>query len=165
MIADCVGTSHGTYEPRQTERELGWKGDHVENVPAQYGYEKIECYMQGVRDYIKFIKRGYTRPSHLAALDIRNGRMTRDAGLAMAREYEGKRPPSLDLFLDFVGLTEPEFMEIAMSHQISPYEHDPSKTVQGAKTPDFERWSREGGLPRKDAVTQLIRWKKRGQPA
>ncbi|RYE47749.1 MAG: N-acetyl sugar amidotransferase, partial [Hyphomicrobiales bacterium] len=36
------------------ERELGWQGDLVENVPPQYNYEKIECYMQGVRDYIKY---------------------------------------------------------------------------------------------------------------
>ena len=40
--------------------ELGWKGDDVENVPEKYNYEKIECYMQGVRDYLKFIKRGYS---------------------------------------------------------------------------------------------------------
>ena len=38
------------------KKEIGWKGDVVENVPPQYDYEKIECYMQGVRDYIKFIK-------------------------------------------------------------------------------------------------------------
>ena len=44
------------------KRELGWKGDEVEDVPPEYDYEKIECFMQGVRDYIKFIKRGYSRP-------------------------------------------------------------------------------------------------------
>jgi hypothetical protein len=27
------------------------------NVPDNYSYEKIECYMQGVRDYIKYIKK------------------------------------------------------------------------------------------------------------
>ena len=163
----CLGSYVPWDVPTQSaviERELGWKGDLVENVPAKYGYEKIECYMQGVRDYIKFIKRGYTRPSHLAALDIRNGRMTLDEGLSMAREYEGKRPPSLDLFLEFVGLTEAEFMEIAMSHQISPYQHDPAKTVAGNKMPDFDRWSRDGGMPREEAVQQLMHWKKRDQP-
>lgn len=163
----CLGSYVPWDVPTQSaviERELGWKGDLVENVPAKYGYEKIECYMQGVRDYIKFIKRGYTRPSHLAALDIRNGRMTLDEGLSMAREYEGKRPPSLDLFLEFVGLTEAEFMEIAMSHQISPYQHDPARTVAGNKMPDFDRWSRDGGMPREEAVQQLMHWKKRDQP-
>jgi N-acetyl sugar amidotransferase len=140
------------------QRELGWQGDIVENVPPQYGYEKIECYMQGVRDYIKFIKRGYSRPSHLVALDVRNNKMSKEQGQDMIAEYEGKRPPSLDLFLEFTGLTENEFLEIAMSHQVSPYVHDPSKTLAGARPPDFERWSREGAMRREDAEAQIIRW-------
>ena len=44
------------------KRELGWQGEQVEGVPPEYDYEKIECFMQGVRDYLKFIKRGYSRP-------------------------------------------------------------------------------------------------------
>ena len=80
----------------------------MENVPPGYQYEKIECYLQGVRDYIKFIKRGYTRPSHLASLDIRNRRVTAKSPGAGA-QYEGKQPPSLELFLKYVGLTEEEF--------------------------------------------------------
>ncbi|MCB9233650.1 MAG: N-acetyl sugar amidotransferase [Bacteroidia bacterium] len=140
--------------------ELGWTGDEVENVPPQYDYEKIECYMQGVRDYIKYIKRGYTRPSHLASIDIRNHRMTREEGLALIEQYEGKRPPSLDLFLDFIGLTEAEFLEIAMSHQVSPYVHDPSKIEPGRILHDFDQWERKGKMDRKEAEIQLERWKK-----
>jgi N-acetyl sugar amidotransferase len=162
----CLGSFVPWDVPTQSEiiqRELGWQGDQVENVPPKYGYEKIECYMQGVRDYIKFIKRGYTRPTHLAALDVRNGRMSREDGLAMAKAYEGRRPPSLDLFLNFVGLTEPEFMEIALSHQISPYRHDPASTREGEPTDDYDRWSDEGAMPREEGLAQVIRWKKRDQ--
>jgi N-acetyl sugar amidotransferase len=141
------------------ERELGWQGDLVENVPPQYKYEKIECSMQGVRDYIKFIKRGYSRPSHLVAIDLRNNRLERQEAERLVASYEGKRPPSLDLFLSFVGLTEKEFLEIAMSHQVSPYVHDPLRTQPGEKTPDFDSWSRDGAMPRKDAEEQIARWK------
>ena len=141
--------------------ELGWEGDEVENVPPQYRYEKIECYQQGVRDYIKFIKRGYTRPSHLVAIDIRNGRMTPEEGQKLVAEYEGKRPPSLDLFLDFVGLTEEEFLDIAMSHQVSPYEHDPAKTLPGTKLHDFHAWEREGAMNREVTEEMLARWRAR----
>ncbi len=63
----------GSYIPWDVKRqskiimdELGWEGAPVENVPPEYNYEKVECYMQGVRDFIKYIKRGYTRPTHLA---------------------------------------------------------------------------------------------------
>ncbi|MGO8828778.1 MAG: N-acetyl sugar amidotransferase [Steroidobacteraceae bacterium] len=141
------------------ERELGWQGDIVENVPPQYNYEKIECSMQGVRDYIKFIKRGYSRPSHLVAIDLRNNRLNKKEAESLVAAYEGRRPPSLDLFLSFVGLTEKEFLEIAMSHQVSPYVHNPLETQPGERTADFDRWSRDGAMPRKDAEEQIARWK------
>src|SRR5262249_39829520 len=134
--------------------------DEVENVPPDYRYEKIECYMQGVRDYIKYIKRGYTRPSHLASLDIRNHRLTREEAMELVRKYEGKRPSSLDLFLEFVGLTEEEFLEIALSHAVSPYEHDPEQVTDGTKPHDFDQWTRHGALPRDEAKVQLNRWRR-----
>jgi hypothetical protein len=140
------------------QEELGWQGDEVENVPPGYNYEKIECAMQGVRDYIKYIKRGYTRPTHLASIDIRNGRLTRRQGLEMIKEYEGKRPPSLDLFLRFVGLTEEQFMEIALSHTVSPYQHDLSRVIPGRKTHDYCEWFKEGSMPPREAEGQLQRW-------
>ena len=141
--------------------ELGWKGDQVENVPKEYDYEKIECYMQGVRDYIKYIKRGYTRPTHLASIDIRHNRISRDEGLKIIKENEGKRPPSLDLFLDFIGLTEAEFQEIAESHMISPYVHDKSVIVDGKKTTDFNKWNRNGKMGKEYAQQKLKNWKDR----
>jgi N-acetyl sugar amidotransferase len=160
----CLGSYIPWDVKKQSEiiqRDLGWKGDRVENVPPEYNYEKIECYMQGVRDYIKFIKRGYSRPTHLVALDVRNGRISKEEGDRLVREFEGRRPPSLDLFLDFIGLTEQEFLEIAMTHQVSPYMHDPSRTQPGNALQDTERWSKEGPMDRADAEVQIIRWKSR----
>jgi N-acetyl sugar amidotransferase len=141
------------------QSELGWQGDDVENVPPQYRYEKIECYMQGVRDYIKYIKRGYSRPSHLVAIDRRNGRLTEEEGRSLIAKFEGKRPPSLEIFLDFIGLTEEEFMEIATSHQVSPYVHSHESTVDGEQTVDFYQWSRDGAMVRSDAEEILSRWR------
>lgn len=160
----CLGSYIQWDVKKQSEiiqRDLGWKGDQVENVPPEYSYEKIECYMQGVRDYIKYIKRGYSRPSHLVALDIRHGRLKKEDGEKLIAEYEGRRPPSLDLFLEFVGLTEQEFMEIAMAHQVSPYAHDPQKTLPGQRMADYERWNKDGAMGRADAEAQVIRWKSR----
>ena len=57
----------GTFIPwdhhKNTEiikKELGWKVDELEGVPDEINPhgEKIECFMQGTRDYIKFLKRG-----------------------------------------------------------------------------------------------------------
>ena len=158
----CLG-SYIPWDPQRQSRiikeELGWQGDRVENVPPEYDYEKIECSMQGVRDYIKYIKRGYSRPSHLAALDLRNGRVTQEEARLLIQEYEGRRPPSLDLFLDYVGLTEEEFLEVALSHQVSPNAHDPSQTETGDKTPDFSEWSRDGAMPRATSLPLLHEWR------
>lgn len=102
------------------QRELGWKGDQVEGMPwEEYPYEKIECFMQGMRDYIKYLKRGYSRVSQMVALDLRNGRISKEHGQELVDKYEGRKPPSLDIFLDYVGLDENEFNEI-VSHTIVP---------------------------------------------
>ncbi|MCU0801361.1 MAG: N-acetyl sugar amidotransferase [Rhodobacteraceae bacterium] len=158
----CLG-SYISWDVQKQSRiimdELGWKGDQVENVPPQYNYEKIECYMQGVRDYIKYIKRGFSRPSHLAAIDLRNGRMTTDEAREMVSLYEGKRPPSLDIFLNFVGMTEAEFNEVAMSHVVSPWQFDPAQTNNGEKLADFDKWAKEGALSRDEAELALANWR------
>ena len=122
------------------QKEVGWQGDEVENVPPEYSYEKIECYLQGVRDFIKYIKRGYTRPTHLACIDIRNGRMKREEALAMIEKYEGKKPPSLALFLKYVGITEEEFFNVAMQHRVSPWTCDVAALGEGSKTSDYNMW-------------------------
>ena len=140
--------------------ELGWQGDLVENVPEQYNYEKIECHMQGVRDYIKYIKRGYTRPTHLASIDIRHDRLTREEGMDMLTKYEGKKPASLEIFLEMVGLSEDEFFEISKSHTVSPWKLNVFEQEAGTKLPDFNEWTREGKMKREDAEKQLENWKR-----
>ncbi len=122
------------------KRELGWKGDIVEGVPQEYDYEKIECALTGVRDYCKYIKRGYARISHLTSIDIRNGRLSREKALELIKQYEGKRPASLDIFLRYIGITEDEFNRIMLKHQISPYKHDFSKTKHDKPLSDMGQW-------------------------
>ena len=158
----------GSYIPWDVKRqsriiqdEIGWQGDFVENVPPEYNFEKIECYMQGVRDYIKYIKRGYSRPSHLVAIDIRNKRLSKEEGRKIIDQYEGHRPPSLDIFLKFLSISEEEFMEIATSHAVSPHVHDHTQTEIGAQTPDFGSWSQDGALDRETTKKALDAWKVR----
>ncbi len=139
----CLGSYIPWDVKKQVEivqKELGWQGSQVEGVPPEYNYEKIECFMQGVRDYLKFIKRGYSRTAHLTSLDIRNGRMDREQALELAKEFDGKRPPSLDLFLNFVGISEEEFLEIAQSHSVSPWQFDANQVERGKELSDMKQW-------------------------
>jgi hypothetical protein len=94
----------------------------------------------------------------LASIDIRNGRLSRENALGLIERYEGKRPPSLDMFLDFIGISEEEFMRIAISHTVSPWHLDANKITPGERTKDFEQWCRHGKMPSSEAGLPLKRW-------
>lgn len=124
------------------EEKLGWKGDEVEGVPAIYNYEKIECMMQGMRDYIKYVKRGYARTSHLVSIDIRNGLLDRHGGQALTEKHEGQKPESIELFLEFLNITEDELNEIIRVQAIDPW--DGRIPVKIGKAPhDYSDWRRK----------------------
>jgi N-acetyl sugar amidotransferase len=103
------------------KKELDWQGVEVEGIPPEYDYEKIECYMQGVRDYLKFLKRGFGRTVHLASIDIRNNRLSREAALELVDKYDGRRPAALDRFLKMLGIDEATFMQIVAKHVVAPH--------------------------------------------
>ena len=104
--------------------------------------KKIECFMQGPRDYIKFTKRGYSRVSQITSFDIRTGRMSReDAEKIVA--LEGRRPESVKLLLEYMNMSEEEFEAILKQHAIPPYVHDFSTDKRAEKTWDFDKWYRE----------------------
>jgi N-acetyl sugar amidotransferase len=145
----CRSVCLGNYIKWDTKRhveiiklELGWKGQEVEGVPPEYDYEKIECFFQGVRDYLKFIKRGMGRTNHLANIDIRNGRLTREEGERLEKEYDGKRPPSLDLFLEYLEISEEQFLETATRHMVSPWQFSSNRIESGRAMPDMADWDR-----------------------
>lgn len=145
----------GSFIPWDTKRqsqlimdELGWQGDQVEGMPPDlYSYEKIECYMQGVRDYLKYIKRGYSRVTQMTALDIRNGRMTKEEADLLIAKWEGNKPPSLELFLEYLEMSEEEFNDIVSKLVIPPFKPDVQVIQWGGKTPDFDQWYRERKKP------------------
>lgn len=144
-----LGTYLGSYIPWDVKeqvsiikKELDWKGDIVEGIPPEYDYEKIECYMQGVRDYLKYIKRGFGRTSHLASIDIRNGRLKRKEALELVKTYDGKRPKALDFFLKMTGIKEDEFYDFAFNHIVDPHKEIDreflKKNVSNNVPKDFE---------------------------
>lgn len=143
----CYGAYHPWDVRKQVDiirKELDWQPDEVEGIPEQYGYTKIECMVNGVRDYLKYIKRGFGRTSQLTTDDIRAGVMTRDEAMKLVKEYDGRKPTSLRYFLDFVGITEEEFNEIAVRHMISPWQCDPATLKEGKELYDQKTWETSG---------------------
>ena len=127
------------------KRELGWQIDEVEGVPVDINDhgEKIECFMQGTRDYIKYLKRGYSRVSQINAFHVRNGRMISEEASKLNAEYDGRKPGSLEIFLEYMGLTEDEFNQIVGKMTIPPFEPNYSNISDADQVWDFEEWYRE----------------------
>jgi N-acetyl sugar amidotransferase len=97
---------------RQTEfvkKEYGWKEADVEGTYKRY--KSVDCYMAGVHDYAKYIKRGFGRGTDFANQDVRAGLITREEGFELARKYDSERPKTLDYFLQATGMTEEEFVD------------------------------------------------------
>lgn len=127
------------------KRELEWQEDEIESGFPGPTYEKVECMFTGVRDHIKYLKRGFSRMTHLTTLDIRHGRMTREEAMKFIEKYEGKKPKSLEVFLDYIGITEEEFNKIVLKHVIPPAKpFDPKTLSEGPMLWDQDLWFREG---------------------
>jgi hypothetical protein len=107
-----------------------------------YGGEKVECFLQGTRDYLRFIKRGYSRTNQRANAEIRRGVLSREEALEQ-EEYDKRKPASLPLITDFMGMTEERFNDIAAAHSIAPWVYDASVAEEGEPLPDHEYWQRE----------------------
>jgi len=124
--------------------KLGWEGDQVEGIPEElYPYEKIECAMQGARDYIKYQKRGYGRVTQMTAIDIRNNLITREKADEYIEKYEGKKPPSLELLLEYLNLSEDEFNKVVEKTAVPPFKPNFDNLSMSERTHDFEKWYRE----------------------
>ena len=99
---------------------------------------------EGMRDYIKYLKRGFSRMTHLATLDIRHGRITREQALKMIEKNEGKKPQSLKVFLEYIGISEDDFNDIVSKHLIPPAKLiNPAKLKSGKQLWDQKLWYRE----------------------
>ena len=70
-------------------------------------------YENGIHDLMKFVKFGYGRGSDHASKDIRTGYMTREEGIEMVRKYDSVVSSDLYYWLDYVGMTEEKFWQVA----------------------------------------------------
>jgi len=90
--------------------------------PARLPFERTyrtfsnldDMHENGIHDYMKWIKFGYGRCSDHASKDIRTGYMTREEAIEKVRKYDHVKPyRDLNRWLEYVGMTEKEFDQIA----------------------------------------------------
>ncbi len=108
---------------------FGWnQHEHSRKMVELYGFEYNELpfdrtyardsnlnniHDNGIHDYMKYVKWGYGRITDHVSREIRQGLMTREEGIELARQYEGVVPGDLTRWLDYVGWTRTEFEEVA----------------------------------------------------
>ena len=69
--------------------------------------------MHGLHDYLKFVKYGFGRATDHACIDIRNKRITREDGLKLVKQYDGKYPHyGVNEFINYSGMAKQEIDEI-----------------------------------------------------
>jgi N-acetyl sugar amidotransferase len=81
-------------------------------------YNDVDCFnYSDVHDYIKFIKHGYGKVTDHATREIRLRRMTREQGIELVKQYYKCFPKNLQLFLNWLGLSENSFHFIVDQHR------------------------------------------------
>lgn len=76
-------------------------------------YSSLDDKVDGFHYYTWFIKTGRARATEDAALEVRNGHITREEGVALVRRFDGEFPKKyFKDFLNYTGLTEEQFWEL-----------------------------------------------------
>ena len=101
------------FEQLELVKSIGFK-ENDENKEGTYDrWENLDVYFTVFHDYFKFLKFGFGRSTDHASIEIRYGRITRDEGLELVKQNEGKMPRKyLQKFLEFANLSMDEFLEI-----------------------------------------------------
>ncbi len=80
-------------------------------------YENLDEKMHGLHDYLKYVKYGFGRATDHACIDIRNKRLSREEGLKLVKEYDGKYPhESIKAFIEYTGMSKIEIDQIIDSY-------------------------------------------------
>ena len=75
-------------------------------------YSSLDDKIDGLHHYTWFIKTGRGRATEDAALEIRNGIITRDEGIALVKKYDGEFPKLFfKEILEYLHMNETEFTE------------------------------------------------------
>jgi hypothetical protein len=81
-------------------------------------YNDLDCWIHSdLHDYVKMVKWGYGRATDHAVRELRFGRLTRDRAAKVAQEYEAKPPANIDLFLEWIGMSQNGFDFIIDQHR------------------------------------------------
>ena len=91
--------------------KFGYETNHQERTYNTY--ESIHCFNNAsVHDYIKYLKFGYGKVFDHVARDIRLKRLSKADGFALIQKYIDVKPKALNVFLNWLDISEDEFIKL-----------------------------------------------------
>lgn len=85
--------------------------DRTEGTYSKYA--SLDDLIDGFHYYLAFVKFGIGRATSDSAHEIRDGKITREEGVALVKRYDGQFPKKYYReFLEYCGITEEEFREV-----------------------------------------------------
>lgn len=101
------------FEQLEFVKKVGFREDEELKEGTYDSWENLDTKFTVFHDYFKFLKYGFGRATDHASLEIRYGRLTREEGLKLVKQYEGKIPRKyFKEFLEQAEITEEEFHQI-----------------------------------------------------
>ena len=83
-------------------------------------YDYVDCFnYMDLHDHIKLYKHGYSKVTDHASREIRFGRLTRQQGLALVRQYERSSPKYDDQFCEWLGV-KPRSLQFMLDQHRNP---------------------------------------------
>lgn len=83
-------------------------------------YDFVDCFnYMNLHDQLKLYKHGFSKVTDHASREIRHGRLTRDDGLALVRQYEQKPPEYTALFCEWLKV-KPQGLQFLMDNFRNP---------------------------------------------
>ena len=111
-----ISNYFGWNQNKQTKLMIDLYGFEINPAPFDRTYKRnsnLNNIHDGIHDYLKYVKFGYGRATDHVCRDIRSGDLTRSEGIELIRQYDHVVPSDVTRWLDYVGISEVEFEEIA----------------------------------------------------
>ena len=101
------------FKQLETVKAIGFQ-ENDEPIEGTFNkWENLDVYFTVFHDYFKFLKYGFGRATDHASIEIMHGRISREQGLKLVKQYEGKIPRKyLKKFLEFADISMDDFIGI-----------------------------------------------------
>ena len=101
------------FKQLETVKAIGFQENDEPKEGTFNKWENLDVYFTVFHDYFKFLKYGFGRATDHASIEIMHGRISREQGLKLVKQYEGKIPRKyLEKFLEFADMSMDDFIGI-----------------------------------------------------